>query len=558
MAEAREHPALALVPWLALGAADVYLAYSYTAPPSTTRTLAELALVLVLGLVVRFGLPSFPGTATALPPLIPLFSLAATQTPRSLGAIPYLVGLLGMLGVVAVPLMKRRGVPWWLSAILAVAVTVGCYAAQGPLPLTQQIVADTTWPTQEPALPPPVDAGPPVILITIDTLRADAARQMSSVQRLSARGAWWDAAISTSSWTLPALASIQTGVMPGAHGAGCLTGGHCQGVRDDVPTLAEQLAARGYTNVAIVANPWATAQNGMARGFHRYHPLGSVNPRRLLFIGNPLDTVHHQDAEVVLDLATDHLDALTERGGSFYLWVHLLDPHMPYLNAENPEYRSLTAEVVRSVGMLSAEDRQAVRDAYDHEVAVLDRRLATFLDEVEQRRLFDRAVVMLTSDHGEEFWEHGGFEHGHSHHREVVQVPLVFTAPGVAPGQRDGLPSLLDVAPTLRAITGLPADGHDLRSALPADRIVTSQGNLILWPGCSARDAGTAVLIDDCGAEDERIRRYDLVADPGERAPLPVDGTHRVQWAAEDVVAPTRAEAAPQNTEALRALGYVQ
>jgi hypothetical protein len=117
---------------------------------------------------------------------------------------------------------------------------------------------------------------------------------------------------------------------------------------------------------------------------------------------------------------------------------------------------------------------------------------------------------------------------------------------------------LLDVAPTVRAIAGLSADGQDLRRALPADRIVTSQGNLILWPGCSARDAGTAVLIDDCGADDERIRRYDLVADPGERAPLPVDGTHRVQWAAEDVVAPTRAEAAPQNTEALRALGYVQ
>src|SRR4029450_6199643 len=103
--------------------------------------------------------------------------------------------------------------------------------------------------------------------------------------------------------------------------------------------------------------------------------------------------------------------------------------------------------------------------------------------------------VVFTADHGEEFWDHGGVEHGHSHHGEVVDVPLVLVAPGVSPGRREGVASLVDVAPTVRAALGLAPGGLDLRRGVPEDRVAAAWGGLILHIDCSARDARRRVIM---------------------------------------------------------------
>jgi arylsulfatase A-like enzyme len=102
-----------------------------------------------------------------------------------------------------------------------------------------------------------------------------------------------------------------------------------------------------------------------------------------------------------------------------------------------------------------------VHAGYAAEVAYVDRHLGRLLDALEAKGVLDSGIVVFTSDHGEEFWEHGGLEHGHSHHAEVLDVPLLLVAPGLAPGPRGGVASLVDVVPTIRAALGDAPDGSE-------------------------------------------------------------------------------------------------
>jgi hypothetical protein len=556
---------LAIVPWLVLGLGEVYLALGYAGIPNITMLAGEVLLLLAVGAMFARRADESPGDATVLPPLIPAGSALASLMPGGWQAIPYLVGLIVLLVAPVRPLLRGRGIPWWLSCALVVpsllfahGVNLWGFATGLPTDLGARLQADLARPLESAHFPAPADVGPPVIVISIDTLRADSARTMRSWKRLAERGAWWDSVTSTSSWTLPAMASMQTGLMPAEHGAGALYGGHHQGIYEDTRTLAIDLAERGYANAAVMSNPWVSVSSGLARGFHDFVDLGSNPPRRLALLGYALVGEHYQTADAVLALARRRLDKLADHP-SFYLWVHLLDPHLPYLNSPDPMLQAATEVMARSLNLSSPEQRRHWTDAYQHEVEVLDRKIEAFLDLLEQRGLLERAVIVFTSDHGEELFDHGSYEHGHTHHGEVVEVPLVIVAPGLEPGRREGPASLMDVASTVRAAVGLPPGGVDLRAPVAADRMVRAQGSLYLWPLCSARTAERKVIVEDCG-ESDRIFAYDLGIDPAEQAPEPVDPTgddDELVRAALSVGTPRQHRAVDANTEALRALGYV-
>jgi len=395
----------------------------------------------------------------------------------------------------------------------------------------------------------------PVIIVSIDTLRADFAKNMSSWRRLASLGAWWDHSMSTASWTLPAAASLVTGLPPSNHGAGCFAD-QCQGLDANIPTIAEVLSERGYQTVAVTGNPWITEETGFGRGFDRYFDFSGITPVRFSIAGQPRGA-HAQDGERLVDAAIDLLDGLPDTG--FFLWLHLIDPHMPYFHAERPEIRNILASTMRYSPPASASVRAHVVDGYQKEVDHADQQLNRFLDALENSGVLDSAIIVFTSDHGEEFWEHGNVEHGHSHHSEVIEVPLVLIGPDIQPGKRDGVASILDIVPTIEAMIGLESNGIDLREPIAADRIAAAYGNAHVQNARSARNGRVRVIVEGGSAPEQPfIHAYDLVNDPEERLPWVPPREDPVVQAALSIKPPAVGTKAMLNAENLKALGYLE
>jgi len=393
--------------------------------------------------------------------------------------------------------------------------------------------------------------GPPLVVITIDTLQWQRMAKMPTVRRIADRGLYWDQAMSTSSWTMPALASVQTGLPPSEHGAAAQIGGAYQGLSDDVTTLPELLSEAGYRTHGITTNGWLSEQMGFTRGFQRYEFTPMYTPQRLMLAGYGTDKPSYR-ADVVTDRALAALDELPDRGA--YLWVHYVEPHLPFELGEPPAWLAGKADI--PARLASVSDRQGALTSYQDQIDYLDTELARLLDAMDARGWDKEAVVVITADHGEEFWEHGNLGHGHSHHGEVIDVGLAISGPGFDAGREGtGLASLTDVPVTLLAAAGVPAadmTGQDLRS-LPTDRVVTAWGNLRLQVQASARDAQWRVILDaDC-----TLRAYDLEADPTAQQARWLGPDHRVVQAVLGASGPMIESGGSEVSAELAALGYV-
>ncbi len=389
--------------------------------------------------------------------------------------------------------------------------------------------------------------GPRIVFLTVDTLRADRMVTMRSWQRLAERGRSWERAMATASWTLPSMASIATGVEPGVHGASARADGTFQGIRPGTPTLPAELAAAGYTCAAVFNNSWLSPEMGFGAGFHRYVHSDDNRRHRLALAGSP--ATRHLSGTAAVDQAIRAADALPATGA--FLWVHFLDPHMPYAHAEGALFEDAEG-ALREGKLLDAAAKDEIRLAYDREVALLDAELTRLLDHLEATGWMD-GLVVLTADHGEEFWDHGRVEHGHSHHGEVLDVGLVVVAPGLAAGPGTGIASLVDLASTARAVAGIAPRGFDLRSPLPPDRVATAWGNVFFQVDASARAGSRRVIVH----EDGSFEGYDLANDPREQAPLTLAEDDPLVRATRQIAAPARQDESEINREALKALGYL-
>ncbi len=371
-----------------------------------------------------------------------------------------------------------------------------------------------------------------VLLIVVDTLRADHLGIHGYSRATSPRLDDWsrealvfDEAWSTSSWTLPAFGSILTGLYPHRHGAGRL---HPEAkipipsaLDERIPTLPQVLAARGWKTVAVINNPFLHERFGLNRGFQTYDFAAADNNR-----------LRRADASV---------DQLLERLGGleppFFVMLHLFDPHLAYdppatfrgrfSQGAPTDYpvRDL-ASIRQRAGSFPEAENHFIQAAYDEEIAFVDEQLGRLFDALDRRGSQDRMLIVITSDHGEEFFEHGGFEHGHSLHQEVARVPLLARGPRVHPG-RSSLPvSLADLAPTILDAFSLPplspADGVSLWSLLTGGEQLAPRGlraEGILWgaPQSSLLFWPHRLLVEP---ELSRVRLYDLKRDPGETRDL--------------------------------------
>jgi arylsulfatase A-like enzyme len=331
---------------------------------------------------------------------------------------------------------------------------------------------------------------PNIILVVMDTLRRDRletygyARPTSPhLERLAQRGVTFDAAYSTSSWTWPSTASILTGLHPEEHG---VVGATSCYLADELVTLAESLQQEGFTTAAWSGNPLIVPDKNFDQGFEFYEYAKAVTRKSRVF----------------MPAALEWLESMA--GTRFFMYLHLTDPHAPL--APRPQGRALLAADVPADFSPKAIDgyvqplrdgcgftengaidtdrcvppsaQDAISDLYDACVWTGDHWVGRLVATLERLELIDETLIVFTSDHGEELFDHGLVTHGHGLHEELVGVPLVFAGPGIPHGERvTQVVSNRHLGPTLARVgRGLaafdegfdssdPDTGFDLRRA---------------------------------------------------------------------------------------------
>ena len=315
---------------------------------------------------------------------------------------------------------------------------------------------------------------PHVVLVIVDTLRADAlgchgheAANTPAIDAFAAESVQFTDAVSSSGWTLPSVGSLLTGVWPRLHKAtGKLT--LLRPISPDVPTAAELLVDEGYTTLGFANAAFLSPLLGLDRGFDVFDHKHAYN----------------QDVRRADQTVKDAIAALDKRDGDapVFLLVHLFDSHLDYdplpddlarategLTGPAPPLSLRGCKELAQDEPPSEEIQTWVRAVYDAEVAAVDRAFARLRADLEARGIWDDAVVVLTADHGEEFWDHGGFEHGHTLFSELIHVPLIVKAPhsvGLEPRLVDAQVRVLDTLPTVFELCDLPDPGTFSGSSL--------------------------------------------------------------------------------------------
>jgi len=323
--------------------------------------------------------------------------------------------------------------------------------------------------------PRPVPPGPNVFIITVDALRADkvgphGGKSLTpNIDRFAAGATTFRRCVVTAPWTLPSLASLHTGLYPEVHGAGPRAS-----IDPDLETLAEIFEERGYDTAGIVANGFCEPRFGLAQGFRYYRSMemfdGALGTR-LYYTKLPLPFMNRMALYCVTTptlerRVTEYLAGRPQRRRPFFLWMHFLDCHSPY----TPPARLVSAEANAYRNSLNmdtptAKDKRVAEELYDGEVRYVDEAVGRILARLDSLKLKRPTIVVVTADHGEEFWDHGGWEHGHRLYDELITVPFIMRVPPEAwpPARASGAVvdrqiSMVDLYGTLAALCGIPLD----------------------------------------------------------------------------------------------------
>jgi len=440
------------------------------------------------------------------------------------------------------------------------------------------------------------EARPSVLLIVIDTLRADHLsghghhrRTSPHLDRFTRQGTLFSAAVSPASWTLPAMASAFTGRYPGAEGIGH---GPRAGIPAGTPTLAGLLGQAGWSTAGFSGNALLDTTRGFHRGFAHYffapytdnqYTAGELNRRALQWIEQ------HRD----------------ER---FFCFLQYMDPHNPY---DPPPFATELGDpdapdswkqghvrtlIAGDVTVDDPADLARIEGFYDEEIRYTDRQIGLLLARLRRLDLLEETIVIVTADHGEELHDRGGWGHGFTLYQEQLNVPLILKLPtssGSAPGLTGTPVSLVDIMPTIAGLTGVQLPGDDLpgrdllqpeenrylRSGIWSNRApdfyaVTHGDWKQIYLNGLPRGAGAA----RSGARLARVREtvgtelfFDLGDDPGERsnlagtAPAVEDGLRKEmqRWLADPGTEGSpdddqRGNIDRELEEKLRAMGYLE
>jgi len=415
-----------------------------------------------------------------------------------------------------------------------------------------------TYPMPSPSVAAPSEGRarrPNVVLITIDTLRADAlglygnpGGHSPNIDALGAGAVVFDNAVTVMGTTVPSHATMFTGLYPKR--LGVRWNGDTLDQR--FATLAEILSRAGYETAVFVSWGLLLSNGGLDQGFPNADRVED-NPELGLRSGDEVNGV-----------AIPWLASRNDR--PFFLWLHYYEPHAPYrltsyAREQLAGYRGPLAEggsvqAVYSLGReapLAPEDVRALRVLYDGEVREADRLVGEVIDSLRRRDLLDETIVLLTADHGQSLGEHGEIGHGFLLTQPVLHVPLLLRHPNVPPRRVPDRVSVVDLAPSLLELIGLPVpsrlDGRSLTPVLSGEPLparpyfaeVRAVGDRLSRMQRSHRDPQELAsslqiaLEQDPGAvavfeghlkgvwAHGEFQVYDLVADPKELRSQPIE-----------------------------------
>lgn len=338
---------------------------------------------------------------------------------------------------------------------------------------------------------------PNILLYLVDTLRADHLSTYGYDRPTSPRldafaesATLFEKAVGQSSWTRPSIASIFTGVWPGAHEV--IKRRHA--LPAEAETLAELLKGAGYASAGFSTNPNISEAFGFSQGFDFFELL----PKEY-------------DSAMTNEKVFRWLERRPD-DSPFFLYIHTSDPHAPYLPAApfRAQFAPDAIEVAtaiernpdREIWSGDPDEIRQILSLYDAEIAANDASFGVLLDRLSELDLFDDTVIVFLSDHGEEFLDHGGWTHGRNLFAETLDVPFLIKLPKQRRGQRvSGVVQHVDLLPTLLDLIGAPqpADGEG-RSLLP---LLVDRGHQSLGarPGYShvdlVRRLSTSVIVGE-------------------------------------------------------------
>jgi choline-sulfatase len=448
-----EHTVRQLLPWMVIGG-SIFMFCGFLVL-ACARVSSGVRFVVAIGYV---GL--LCAGAVFLRPYLPV-----VVTVRTMCFLSLFCGFLFVLRAERWPRSSRTIVVGFALSCVFVLLTASAWFS------TQSIAGRQT--------------GPSFVLIVIDCLRPDHlgcygyTRDTSPTIDALAKVGWhYERAYAAAPWTKPSVASLLSSLLPAEHGL--VNPGHS--APDQLLLLAEVMRNAGYKNFFINGgNVFLKKDFNLDQGFHSH------------------DYLSHRTRSAD-DLTKTFLARVAGIGrDKFFAYLHYMDAHAPYtLNKHNTRYVEKIIEPyapgnpaalltdLRGKDSVSSELRQYFRNLYDGQIRYVDESISALLQGLKFLGRLDNTVFIITSDHGEEFWEHGSTEHGHSLYNELLQVPLIIAGSPIGSRRIAEPVSLIDVMPTLLDLAAIPRgrlsmNGVSLMSgskALAADRALYASGML--------------------------------------------------------------------------------
>lgn len=521
----------------------------------TVSTIVSILIYLILTKVIEIKRPAVTGMKASL--IIPIVLLEAlffiiiqkfVATPAVIFYGTYLVLVLATIYAISYINAEKLRVLSLLTAIVLLIVIGGPLAVI----LNQQIYNSTPTSEIKTNLNSSKSSIKHVILITVDTLRTDVLSsygsqnvQTPNIDSLSADGVLFKNAYSSAPWTLPAFSSIMTGLPPGTH----LTTKPSSKLPDKFNTIAEYMKGSGYYTGAIVRNIFLSPNYNLDQGFADYYHYPNHN-RYVKSFGTAL-MLSALNKKLLEDVSTEDItnSAINwlgkHRDENFFYWIHYFDPHQPY--APPQRYITDRSEPPSRIGRkfdgagrirgghftATAREKQWIKELYDAEVRYVDENLGRLFKYLKESGLYEDSLIIFTSDHGEEFWDHGGFEHGHALYNEVIQVPLIIKMPGVNQSREENMRvSTQSLKRTILDAIGIEYDSDRLISGslypliredgteISQEPLVTT--GLLYYEDKESIINGDRKFIRSLVSNKEEL--YDLITDPHEQNELSSGG----------------------------------
>ena len=377
---------------------------------------------------------------------------------------------------------------------------------------------------------------PDIVLILIDTARTDHLsmngyhRETTPVlDSLASGGTIWTRVQGQSSWTLPAMASIMTGLSQRAHGAGYYHDAF-YGIDAALPTIPLMIRrGAGYQTAAFFNTVFMNEDFGFRQGYDHFDCQGFPGKASL------------RNAEETVTDFLQWYDAHRDSTKPLFSAIHFFDPHLPY--SPPPPWDTLYSDpksddlfniywgrgndvldLNQGLVEMSSTQLEIMVGLYDSELAFTDSQIGRLLSELKARGTLQNTVFVIVGDHGEEFLDHGGFGHGHTLYQEILNVPLIISGRSIPIDVNDEVVAQIDILPTILGLAGLDipiwADGKDILSADSprAARFITSSNLISAAPDMAAIRLDDMVVIGN--PQEGSPVLYDLFSDPDERNPL--------------------------------------